>query len=162
MPGENKFADPSDGSEGTWDVFQSVANFPTDFGLMVIPVAGPDGTPPVVAKTHAKLAMKSVSWTAKKDGKPGHIPCPEEKDGNEVLLSTALTPAVPKLLTNGLAHSWSIGGVYNYVLLRPLDPCNKGLPTGADPSDSSSATELTYPADRFRHDLMLGTNGFTE
>jgi hypothetical protein len=99
---------------------------------MVLPVAGPDGTPPVIIKTHAKLAFKSVSWSAMKSGRPPRIPCPEPADGNEVLLSSVLSPATPKLQTNGLSHIWSIAGTYTYVLMNPLAPCSKGLPSGGD------------------------------
>ena len=103
-----------------------------DDGLLVIPVAGPPGTPPEIVRVHAGVELETVSFEANKIGEPPTVPHPDQLDQNNLFLSGTQSAAVPMLQVQGNNHSWHISGAYTYVHKKPVG-LDAPLPTGVMP-----------------------------
>lgn len=157
----NLFKTPEDGSRGVWKDFQMSTTYQMDPGVLQIPVAGPDGTPSVFVKTHARTMRKIVSWRAMKQGDQPDMPDPNAIGNNDVFVGFTMPVIAPVLDASGLRHFWSVSGTYVYGMRQPISPTVSGLPAGASPVDMTSVTQNVLPAYLFRNDLLMGTDGFT-
>lgn len=63
-----------DGQPDLYFTYQQGNNYSYDPGLLVLPVAGPDGSPPRVIKTHAAIGSRSINVHAVKVDTPPVMP----------------------------------------------------------------------------------------
>lgn len=103
-----------------------------DFGLLVIPAAGPDGTQASVVKTHSAIGRKTVSWSVEAIGDHPILPHWDTGNNSEVLIYKSINTAN---IQYGFTHAMS--GIYVYsLLIAPLE--TDRLATGYVLYDSSN------------------------
>lgn len=64
-----------------------VSRYNRDRGLLVIPVMGPAGTPPVVARVHAPVGYREVNFAYAKSGGPPLMPAAADTQSGDTILS---------------------------------------------------------------------------
>ncbi len=115
----------------------------TDFddvsGLLLVPVAGPDGTPPEICKVHANYSTRTTRWSFEQIGKKPDIPDPCTGDPHTLLQERCITVGSPISL-NGDDYIWRVSGVYVYILDVGRDKSDP-LPAGAPPAFTTAANK---------------------
>lgn len=115
-------------------------------GILVMPVAGPPGTPPMIVRVHAGLDMSTVDFDASKIGEPPIVPAAEPRDPNLILLGGSQTASLPMIQPGG--HIWQLSGHYEYVH-KKLTGLDGPMPTGMMPIDFGTSIGNEIPAEVF-------------
>ncbi len=118
-----------------YDEFSQQMSYEFDSGLLVIPVAGPPGTPPKIVRTHSPLGAKTMVFAGQRVGALPKLPDPTPQNANEILLAGHIKPAVPSLSMDGTPVA-RVEGSFSYVLLQPLTHKDT-LPMGSAPYDTT-------------------------
>lgn len=117
-----------DGQPDNYFTYQQGNNYSYDAGLLVLPVAGPDGSPPRVVKTHATIGRRSVSVHAIKVDTPPVIPSLGVNTAEgDIFLGGGLSLPLPQINSNQNGFNYFADGQYEYV--------QPGPPRGYDPTD---------------------------
>lgn len=125
----------------------------SDSGLLVIPVAGPAGTPPKVVRVHGGLELETVDFSASSIGAYPKVPHPDINDPNLLRLGGSQSVPLPMIQPQG-PHRWTIAGSYSYVH-RQMVGLASPLPVGQMPFDpTSDALSNTIPADCFSQAIL--------
>lgn len=133
-----------------YDDVRMAATYPQDLGLLVLPVAGPPGTPPEVVQVHGGVSLKRVDWRAVREGVPPQVPAAPLSDGVSTLLAAGATVALPALDANANMQIFSASGTYLYVMSQPVGPASgTDLNAGASPADTFTFNVNVYPGKNF-------------
>lgn len=93
-----------------------VSKYDRSLGLLVIPVMGPVGTPPVVVRVHAPVGMRTADFAYTKTGTPPVIPAPVDTPSGDTILSSSLNIVVARITPDDQNRMlYSISGSYLYV-----------------------------------------------
>lgn len=103
---------------------QNSVNFYTDYkidrevnikqGVLIIPVAGPPGTPPKVVRTYAPYMEKRSEWATEKIGNKPTVPHWDTGDPNTIPVEMHFFPMSPMPIDE-FRQAWRMEGVYRYV-----------------------------------------------
>ncbi len=116
-------------------------------GQYLLPVAGPEGTPPEIITLHAPYAKKVVSWSTERVGAPPSLPDWDAGNVADVLQYRSVTPATPVLAPDG-NPVYRVSGLYQYVIsVAPSD--TDSYARGAMPFDLNPASTYTVYAAQF-------------
>ena len=92
----------------------TVSTYNRDRGILVIPVMGPEGTPPVQVRVHAPIAVREVEFEYTKQGGPPVFPAPGDTPSGDTILTESLTFHAPITDQSG-ELVYSVSGAYSYV-----------------------------------------------
>jgi len=115
-------------------------------GALVNPVAGPQGTPPVITQVHACICYKVITFAAIRLGAKPQIPSPNTQ-GDETLVGKAIRGTTLGRLLDG-SPVVAVGGCYVYIMTQaPND--NDPLFMGQGPYDTTigDANATLLPSD---------------
>lgn len=84
-------------------------------GILLIPVAGPPGTPPKLVRTYAPYMEKTATWEAERMNAPVQPPHWDTGDENTVAVGLTFFPMSP-MPVDEFRQAWRMGGEYRYVL----------------------------------------------
>jgi len=84
-------------------------------GLLIIPAAGPPGTPPVICRVHSPYATRAVEWTAERVGARPTVPQPNTGNAQEVPIARSVLVSTPAMQANGQIVTRA-SGRYVYAL----------------------------------------------
>lgn len=85
-----------------------------DSGLLVIPVMGPPGTAPIVARVHAPYGTRTETFQSAKSGMPPVFPAPADTTSGDTLLVADLEFPLPTFDQDG-KPVYGVQGEYTYV-----------------------------------------------
>lgn len=91
-----------------------VSRYHRSRGLLVIPVMGPAGTPPVVARTHAPIGYREVDFNYSKSGGPPVMPAAADTNSGDLILSEEHSFPAPSPDQNGRLL-FGVNGHFTYV-----------------------------------------------
>ena len=111
MPGPLK----SDHQSASYDGEVNASSYSYDKGLLVIPVMGPDGTPPKVIRVHAPVGYRKVQWSYKKRATPPIMPSMSDTPSGDLFLTGDLSLPVPALGGAQNQLDYVAAGEYTYV-----------------------------------------------
>ena len=123
-----------------------------DEGVLVLPVAGPPGTPPKIVRTHAPHVTRRVNWIAEKLNAKPKLPHWNTSNGNDILVSAHFNSTSPAVGANHL--TFRADGIYVYASAAPSNMDNISLPMGAPPNVNRSVTQNTYTISAFSQDIL--------
>jgi len=95
----------------------SESSYKRNEGLLVIPVMGPAGTAPVVARVHAPYGVREFSFEYAKDRIPPLFPAQATTDSGDTILASVIQFPTPRPNHNG-DLTYGVSGTYSYV--QPL------------------------------------------
>jgi hypothetical protein len=101
--------------------YQQAVNFDTYQrfkGVQPIPVMGPVGTPPVLARVHAPYGIRKAEFEYARDRVPPPVPAPADSDSGDTILSAEYVFPTPRVNANG---SLTYGVKGELVFVQPLD-----------------------------------------
>lgn len=131
LPGNDATPEPNnkDAQPEFYYEYKQGNEYTYDSGKCVLPVAGPDGTPPRVIKTHAVIGRRSMSVTALKPDAPPVIPKMgyDTKEG-DVFLGGGLYLPLPQI--NGNQNGFNYRASAQYEFIQPA------APRGYDPNSA--------------------------
>ncbi len=123
-------------------------SYEVDNGVMMIPVAGPPGTPPKIVRKYAPCMRKTVEWTAERKGLQPTIPHWDTGNPQEIPAYRNIMPVSP-LLLNDTEHAWRAAGTYVYFLSVAPDPLNATYAAGANPADITTPEQNVFNVSQF-------------
>lgn len=130
-----------DAQAGCYEDSQQSSHYSRDLGLLVLPVAGPDGSAPRVIKTHAVVGYRTVDFDYKKRGTPPMFPTMQDTPSGDSILAGDLSFA----MTVGgqqQQYGYAVKGQYGYVQNGPLNPYD---PSNQPDSQSQDFDPPTLP-----------------
>lgn len=127
MPFQGKDAEPSQYRD-----WVKGSGYSRDTGLLVIPIAGPSGTPPLIIQVHSPYGMRVESWEASKKNTPPVIPSPIDTPSGDILLKADITFMQPVIRDQQNQLEYYAEGVYTYVQAEVRDE-NSNYHTGKYP-----------------------------
>ncbi len=83
-------------------------------GVIVIPVAGPPGTPPKIVRTYAPYMEKRATWAVERLGVQPVVPHWDTGDPNTIPVELNFYPMSP-LPIDEYRQAWRMEGEYHYV-----------------------------------------------
>lgn len=90
------------------------SHYQRDRGILVIPVMGPEGTPPVIARVHAPIGYRTVDFSYAKAGGPPLMPAAANTSSGDIILSEEHKFAAPVTDTHGNLI-FGVSGHFTYV-----------------------------------------------
>lgn len=112
-----------------------------DNGTLLMPIAGPPGTPAAVIQVCAPYGRKIVDWTLERQGADPEPPAPtDDPDQGIVLERQEIRPLSKLLMADGLTHVHRMTGQYVYLLTLPQDETGP-LQIGSPPYDLTPPEE---------------------
>lgn len=119
-------------------------------GVVVLPVAGPVGTPASVVRMHGQIEYRSIVWSAARMGGCPRVPSWKAfiaaNNTNVVFLGGIRTASVPSPLVIG--HWFILAGKYDYSLIVP-EGLESAFKLGKMPWESGVTYENDIPAEFF-------------
>ncbi len=110
-----------------------------DFGLRLMDVAGPPGTPPEVIRVHSGHCFRVVRWTSLRVGATPDNPAPKT-NANEILFRAIVCPLTPIPWPGG-SRVYRTSGVYYYLLLTSPVIGTDRLSAGTAPWDGYTSSQ---------------------
>jgi hypothetical protein len=144
---------PENFPNAMYDGYSVTRSRASESGVLVIPVAGPKGTPPKIVRVHGGLETETVSFAGERVGAFPAIPAPEIQDPNVLLLDGVQHAKAPMIQQQG-PHIWTITGAYSYVhkIIAGLD---SPLPVPQMPFDLTlQAYTNTIPVSAFDQQIV--------
>lgn len=116
-----------DGQPDNYDNFKQNSSYSYDSGMVAIPIAGPDGTPPCVVKLYAAIGMLTRRTSAAKVNTPPIMPSIafDTKEG-DLFLSGTLNLLLPQINQSQTGFNYYANSEYTYV--------QPGAPRGSNPA----------------------------
>lgn len=105
------------------DQASTVSSYSRDRGLLVIPVMGPAGTAPIIARVHAPYATRTVKINYSKHGSPPMFPALTDTPSGDTLLAENLDLPAPIVDQQGRLV-YGISG--ELVFVQPLGGRTQG------------------------------------
>jgi hypothetical protein len=134
--------DPSQFQDGWTRDFAADGEYGWDEGVLMVPTAGPVGSPAEAVRTHAPTATRRWAWTVESVNGPPSAPDWRTNNPNEIVLRRAVGTATPLMSPDG-SWFWRLRGVYVYGLLYPPQPENgDSLAQGGVPFATDSAASF--------------------
>jgi hypothetical protein len=116
-------------------------------GVVVLPVAGPVGTPASVVRMHSQIEYRSIVWSAARMGGVPKVPSWKAfiaaNNTNVVFLGGVRTAQIPSPLVVG--HWWILAGKYDYSLIVP-EGLESAFKLGKMPWETQGVDENDIPA----------------
>lgn len=97
-----------------------VSTYTRDLGLLTLPVAGPDGSPARIIKTHAVMGYRSFNFNESKRGSPPMFPMMQDTSSGDKLLGGSLSFPLPGLNGDQSGYDYAVSGSYLYLQDGPL------------------------------------------
>lgn len=142
----------------------SYPDYRTDFhhdideGLLLLPVAGPPGTPPKIVRTHAPYMTKRASWVAEKINDKPTLPHWDTSNPNDILVQAHWQPMSP---VAGLGfYVFACRGTYTYVSAVAPSKDNLVLPMGAPVNVNRSSSDNTFTIGLFDRNVLRSPGNF--
>lgn len=108
-----------------YDKYNLDNEYSYDSGTLVLPCAGPDGSPPRIVKTHASIGFRKCTLDSQKTGAPPWFPrIGVNTEAGDIFLGASLSIPIPAITTGQTGYRYSVRGEINYV--------QPGEPRGAD------------------------------
>ncbi len=128
--------DKPDGQGGRYYDYKVGNEYEYDSGKVVMPVAGPDGTPPQIVKLYAAIGTRSMPFSALKTDTPPLVPriATDTVEG-DVFLNGTLSLPLPQINANQTGFNYKASGRYEFV--------QPGAPRGYNATDTFQSG--TYP-----------------
>lgn len=118
-----------------------------DMGIVAAPVAGPPGAPCEVARLHAPMCYRVVTFHYERVGTEPEVPAPVASD-NEVLVRVSISPPAPGLMPGGVGV-YTTRGRYVFLCLVPPQIAVDALARGKLPLDPAAAETNYMPPSVF-------------
>lgn len=118
------------------------SKYTRDEGLLVMPVMGPEGTPPTVIRMHGGVGFRKVRWDAEKLGAPPLIPAFTDTP-NDTILSSDLYFSVPIVSGSQVQYMYEAHGEYTYVQ-NVTRTVGSDFQTGAMPYQTQAMNNFIY------------------
>lgn len=113
---------------------ECASSYMRDRGLLVIPIAGPEGTPPLIIKVHSSYGFRTEKFDIAKNNTQPVIPSPQDTTTTgDILLTADLNLMQPRIRDQQNNLEYAISGFYTYV------------------QASVRGTESTYPTQNYVH-----------
>lgn len=128
--------------------------YETDNGLLIVPVGGPVGTPPVLMRMHAGYTTRNVAWTIERMGAKPVLPSVSTGNSNEILAYRSVTVAAPLLGTNNQVYRAS--GLYTYYEAATLLGDSPAATGGVPFSLMSTPSDNLYSSGSFQANIITG------
>jgi hypothetical protein len=140
--------------KGAWEQeYGVVRRRVRDEGILVIPVAGPAGTPPKIVRVHGGLEMETVDFNSGKFGAPPTVPSPASLNSNLQFVSGNQAATLPMAQPQQGVHYWTLSGQYLYVHIKPTG-LTSAFSTGIMPFEIGTAVNNTIPASAFSQQIL--------
>lgn len=107
-----------DGKNAVYDHWQSLTEYTTDHGILVVPTCNPSGTNIKVRHSSDSLRVV-VRWSAKRTGSPPALPPAESDNVQLVLVHEYRAPREVRVGPDGVSVIYECKGVYEYEALDP-------------------------------------------
>jgi hypothetical protein len=91
------------------------SSYSTDRGVLVLPIAGPDGTAPCLVKVHAEIGYRTTDVTAVKTGAPPVLPAACDTPSGDRLLGSEFMFTIPQIGPDQNTNLYRSEGRYTYV-----------------------------------------------
>jgi hypothetical protein len=91
------------------------SSYSTDRGVLVLPIAGPDGTAPCLVKVHAEIGYRTTDVQACKYGAPPVLPSACDTPSGDRLLTSEFSFVIPQISSDQDAYLFRSEGRYTYV-----------------------------------------------
>ncbi len=128
------------------------SSYTSDDGILVIPVMGPVGTPPVMARVHAPIGYRTTEYHASKQGSPPVYPAQYDTPSGDIMLSSSVEIPGPVEDSQGKLV-FGVRTVYNFV--QGLEYLEDGTLYRSGPRK----TEDWFPLDKLPFLSMTDTLG---
>lgn len=139
LPGTSISAAPAEGTSNFHISGQFDGHYEWDYGIRLMPVAGPPGTPPELIRIHSGFSWRKVQWTAARVGAVPICPLPRP-NANEVLARAIIKPLTPTVTQNGV-RIYRTSGWYLYLMgAMPVIGTDR-LSAGSAPWDGNSSSQ---------------------
>ena len=131
----------------------------SDSGLIVVPVAGPAGTPAVAIRVHAGIERESIFWASTREGGAPIVPSWKSfivgGNPNRVFLKGQRSATLPSPKLGG--HFFVISGVYEYGILQQ-EGLDSNFVLGKMPWETDIDPNVNFiPALNFDPSGVIGT-----
>lgn len=137
--------------------YQINSRFVNQSGVIVVPSAGPDGTPPAVIKMHAAKQYRIVTWTATRVGVMPELPNPILTGSNDLLISMDVDPQAPKPYQVSNFYLYRVSGTYVYEILKPLVIGTDPIPSAVLPASTALTTQANLSNFNFKQGVIAPT-----
>jgi len=85
-------------------------------GMLVLPVAGPDGSAPRIIKTHASIGMRKMEFSTSKSGAPPWVPAiATNTQSGDIFLGGTINAPLPEISSNQSEMIYAMHGSYMFV-----------------------------------------------
>lgn len=105
--------------------------YETDNGYAIMPIASREPGFRRI-RLHGGLGFRRVKWRSARSGVPPIIPTPTDTL-NDLIVSSTVTPSLPRADPNNAGYNWDVEGEYLYVQVYPRQAGTDALPTGGYP-----------------------------
>lgn len=110
------FRDKKDAQGNLYTDTRATSEYERDTGILVIPIAGPAGTPPLVVQAHSPYGFRVDKFGYSKRNTPPVIPSPDaETSTGDILLNANLNFMQPRIRDNQNHLEYAVYGTYTYV-----------------------------------------------
>lgn len=118
-----------DGQPDAYYDFKQGNEYTYDSGNCVMPVAGPDGTPPQIVKLYAAIGSRTIAVTSLKVDTPPILPSiGRNTDEGDIFISGAISLPLPQINSNQTGFNYR--GTCQYEFVQP------GVPRGYNDGDT--------------------------
>lgn len=133
---------------GSYGEYVGDSSYEYDPGILALPTAG--ATPGfALIRLHGGIGRRTVSWNAKRAGKPPIIPSMTDTPGDTFLGGTA-SLGLPNPNPQVGGYNWDVSGAYTYVQTVPRIVGQRTLSAGSFPfpiaPNDAIASALVEPA----------------
>jgi hypothetical protein len=142
----------SDYLEGPDTVYDIQEEFTGNEGVLLMPVAGPPGTPASIIQASAPYGYRIVRWVAERLGARVIVPSRRPRE-NEVLHSWRIVPKNPVLTDDLRTYIYRTEGEYCFALLSPPSE-QDALPMGAPPTYTTQLAENSIQPSDYRQGII--------
>lgn len=95
--------------------YRGDSSFTVDRGVIPIPLAGPDGSAPVLVKVHAEIGYRTTDVTAAKFGAPPVLPAACDTPSGDMILGCSYDYFMPQISPNQDSYIYRADAKMTYV-----------------------------------------------
>jgi hypothetical protein len=115
IPVTKNLTGKKDGQTNFFEANDASNLYERDEGILVLPIAGPPGTPAAIIQVHAPYGIRRVKWEAAKRGVPPPIPTPKDTPSGDKILSSSIVVHQPRPEVSQSKLGFAMEGEYVYV-----------------------------------------------
>jgi hypothetical protein len=108
---------------------EQTTEYSHDPGLVALPVASRASAHRLI-RLHGGIGKRRVKWRMDREGAPPYIPAARNLSDGDVLLSSTVTPSLPRPNPTVNGFDWSVEGEYVFVQARPRLAGRHTFPAG--------------------------------